>query len=194
MVVLVQVKDINFFIDHLISTFSHQRGYLYWGFIKEEMITIGNEQGVNLTKAEQKGIPVKKMYRTGGPIYHLPDNLCLCWIGNCSSQNYSRLKNIEQLMTEGLDAILEGNDFLNQQKQKIGSTATFSINKSKDLVWMCQINTGEITDEIKDSIKTVCQSNNYEPATWASIKNEPNKITSFIVHCCGRYFQILTDE
>lgn len=169
MVDLIQIQDIEFFMDNA-AIWSVNDKTLYLATVKKPMISIGtksDEIEYNKEYVEEKGLPVKQICRTGGVIVHIPGNICLAMVRENTKENYLFFQKLNRRIAFGLNCDLIGNDFIEKGKYKVGSNMV-CVNDKNNLVWMCQINMSQMSEDDIELIKRVClKERKYEPATWS---------------------------
>lgn len=169
MVDLIQIQDIEFFMDNA-AIWSANDKILYLAKVEKPMISIGtksDETEYNKEYVEEKGLPVKQICRTGGVIVHIPGNICLAMVRENTKENYLFFQKLNNAIAFGLNCDLIGNDFIEKGKYKVGSNMV-CINDKNNLVWMCQINMNQMSEDDIELIKRVClKERKYEPATWS---------------------------
>lgn len=169
MVDLIQIQDIEFFMDNA-AIWSANDKILYVGKVEKPMISIGikgDEINYNKQYVEEKGLPVKQICRTGGVIVHIPGNICLAMVRENTKENYLFFQKLNRRIAFGLNCDLIGNDFIQKEKYKVGSNMV-CINDKNNLVWMCQINMNQMSEKDINMIKKIClKERKYEPAAWS---------------------------
>ena len=169
MVDLIQIQDIEFFMDNAAIWDAHDK-ILYIGKVKKSMISIGtksDETEYNKEYVEEKGLPVKQICRTGGVIVHIPGNICLAMVRENTKENYLFFQKLNRRIAFGLNCDLIRNDFIEKGKYKVGSNMV-CVNNRNNLVWMCQINMSQMSEDDIGMIKKIClKERKYEPATWS---------------------------
>lgn len=170
MVDLIQIQDIEFFMDNA-AIWSANDKILYIGKVEKPMISIGtksDETEYDKEYVQEKGLPVKQICRTGGVIVHIPGNICLAMVRENTKENYLFFQKLNGRIAFGLNCDLIGNDFIEKGKYKVGSNMV-CINDRDNLVWMCQINMNQMSEKDINMIKKIClKERKYEPATWSS--------------------------
>lgn len=169
MVDLIQIQDIEFFMDNA-AIWSANDKILYLAKVEKPMISIGiksDETGYNKEYVQEKGLPVKQICRTGGVIVHIPGNICLAMVRENTKENYLFFQKLNRRIAFGLNCDLIGNDFIQKEKYKVGSNMV-CVNEKGNLVWMCQINMNSMSEDDIEMIKKIClKERKYEPATWS---------------------------
>ena len=169
MIDLIQIQDIEFFMDNA-AIWSANDKTLYLATVKKSMISIGtksDEIEYNKEYVEEKELPVKQICRTGGVIVHIPGNICLAMVRENTKENYLFFQKLNKRIAFGLNCDLIGNDFIEKGKYKVGSNMV-CVNDKNNLVWMCQINMSQMSEDDIGMIKKVClKERKYEPATWS---------------------------
>lgn len=100
------------------------------------MISIGikgDEINYNKQYAEEKGLPVKRICRTGGVIVHIPGNICFAMVRENTKENYLFFQKLNRRIAFGLNCDLIGNDFIQKEEYKVGSNMV-CINDRNNLV------------------------------------------------------------
>lgn len=169
MVDIIQIQDIEFFMDNAAIWDVHDKT-LYLATVKKPMISIGtksDETEYDEEYVQEKGLPVKKICRTGGVIVHIPGNICLAMVRENTKGNYLFFQKLNRRIAFGLNCDLIGNDFIEKGKYKVGSNMV-CVNDKNNLVWMCQINMSQMSEDDIEMIKKIClKERKYEPATWS---------------------------
>ena len=135
MIDLIQIQDIEFFMDNAAIWDAHDKT-LYLAIVKKPMISIGtksDEIEYNKEYVEEKGLPVKQICRTGGVIVHIPGNVCLAMVLENTKENYLFFQKLNRRIAFGLNCDLIGNDFIEKGKYKVGSNMV-CINDRDNLV------------------------------------------------------------
>lgn len=169
MVDLIQIQDIEFFMDNAATWDVHNKT-LYLAKVEKPMISIGtksDETEYNKEYVQEKGLPVKQICRTGGVIVHIPGNICLAMVRENTKENYLFFQKLNRRIAFGLNCDLIGNDFIQKEKYKVGSNMV-CINDRNNLIWMCQINMNQMSEKDINMIKKIClKERKYEPAAWS---------------------------
>lgn len=169
MVDLIQIQDIEFFMDNAAIWDAHDKT-LYLATVKKPVISIGtksDETEYDKEYVQEKGLPVKQICRTGGVIVHIPGNVCFAMVRENTKENYLFFQKLNNAIAFGLNCNLIGNDFIEKEKYKVGSNMV-CVNDKNNLVWMCQINMSPMSNDDIKMIKRVClKERKYEPATWS---------------------------
>ena len=160
MVDLIQIQDIEFFMDNAAIWDVHDKT-LYLATVKKPMVSIGtksDETEYDKEYVQEKGLPVKQICRTGGVIVHIPGDVCFAMVRENTKENYLFFQKLNNAIAFGLNCDLIGNDFIEKGKYKVGS----------NMVWMYQINMSQMSEDDIKLIKRVClKERKYEPATWS---------------------------
>ena len=169
MINLVQITNVEFFMDNA-TIWSASNDVLYLAKIEKPMISIGtksDETEYDKEYVQKKRLPVKQICRTGGVIVHIPGNVCFAMVRENTKENYLFFQKLNNRIAFGLSCDLIGNDFIQDKKYKIGSNMVCA-NEKDNLVWMCQINMNQMSEEDINMIKKIClKERKYEPATWS---------------------------
>ena len=169
MVDLIQIQDIEFFMDNAAIWDAHDKT-LYLAKVEKLMISIGtksDETEYDKEYVQEKGLPVKQICRTGGVIVHIPGDVCFAMVRENTKENYLFFQKLNNAIAFGLSCNLIGNDFIEKEKYKVGSNMV-CVNDKNNLVWMCQINMSQMSEDDIEMIKKVClKERKYEPATWS---------------------------
>ena len=169
MINLVQITNVEFFMDNA-TIWSASNDVLYLAKIEKPMISIGtksDETEYDKEYVQKKRLPVKQICRTGGVIVHIPGNVCFAMVRENTKENYLFFQKLNNAIAFGLNCDLIGNDFIEKGKYKVGSNMV-CVNNRNNLVWMCQINMSQMSEDDINMIKKVClKERKYEPATWS---------------------------
>ena len=169
MINLVQITNVEFFMDNA-TIWSANNDILYLAKIEKPMVSIGiksDETEYDKEYVQEKGLPVKQICRTGGVIVHIPGNICFAMVRENTKENYLFFQKLNNAIAFGLNCDLIGNDFIQKEKYKVGSNMV-CVNEKGNLVWMCQINMSQMSEDDIEMIKKVClKERKYEPATWS---------------------------
>ena len=169
MVNLIQIQDIEFFMDNA-AIWDANDEVLYIAKVEKPMISIGtksDETEYDKEYVQEKGLPVKQICRTGGVIVHVPGDVCFAMVRENTKENYLFFQKLNNRIAFGLSCDLIGNDFIQDKKYKIGSNRVCA-NEKDNLVWMCQINMNPMSKNDIEMIKKIClKERKYEPATWS---------------------------
>ena len=135
MVDLIQIQDIEFFMDNAAIWDAHDKT-LYLAKVEKPMISIGtksDEIEYDKEYVQEKGLPIKQICRTGGVIVHIPGNVCFAMVRENTKENYLFFQKLNNRIAFGLSCDLIGNDFIQDKKYKIGSNMV-CVNEKDNLV------------------------------------------------------------
>ena len=135
MVDLIQIQDIEFFMDNAAIWDAHDKT-LYLATVKKPMISIGtksDETEYDKEYVQEKELPVKQICRTGGVIVHIPGNVCFAMVRENTKENYLFFQKLNRRIAFGLSCDLIGNDFIEKGKYKVGSNMV-CVNDKNNLV------------------------------------------------------------